>query len=65
MDKKKTNGINQHSLPGDVSKMEVLQSMSVLRHRAINTMEQTAQVLAASMENLSQAGQGAMPSISN
>ena len=57
--------INQHSHPGDASKVEVLQSMSVLRHRAINTMEQTAQVLAASVENLSQAGQGAMPSMSN
>ena len=57
--------INQHSHPGDASKMEVLKSMSVLRHRAINTMEQTAQILAASVENLSQAGQGAMPSISN
>ena len=37
--------------------------MTVLRNRSINTLDQTCQVIAASIENLSQAGQGAMPTM--
>ena len=43
--------------------MEVLGAMTVLRDRAVNTMDQTAQVVAASLRNLSQAGQGALPAM--
>ena len=57
--------INQHSHPGDASKMEVLRSLTVMRQRAVNTTEQALQVLAASIENLLQAGRGALPAISN
>ena len=39
--------INRHTHPGDASRIEVLRSLSVLRHRAVNTMEQTAQVFVA------------------
>lgn len=37
--------------------------MTVLRNRSVNTQEQTSQVIAASIQNLSQAGQGAMPAM--
>ena len=37
--------------------------MTVLRHRSINTLDQTSQVIAASLQNLSQTGQGAMPAM--
>ena len=57
--------INRHTHPGDASKVEVLQALSILRDRSINTMEQTAQVVATSIENLSQAGKGALPSVRN
>ena len=57
--------INQHSHPGDASKMEVLRSLTVMRQRAVNTTEQVSQVLAASIENLSQPGRGALPAVSN
>ena len=37
--------------------------MTVLRSRSINTQDQTAQVIAVSIRNLSQAGQGALPAM--
>ena len=57
--------VNRHTHPEDASKIEVLQALSVLRNRSVNTLEQTAQVVATSIENLSQAGKGALPSIKN
>ena len=57
--------INTHTHPGDASKIEVLQALTILRNRAANTIEQTAQVVATSIENLSQAGKGALPSMKN
>ena len=55
--------INEHSHPGDATKIEVMQALTVLRDRAVNTLDQTAQVVAASLQNLSQAGQGSMPAM--
>ena len=43
--------------------IEVMQAMTVLRHRSINTLDQTSHVITASLQNLSQAGQGAMPAM--
>ena len=37
--------------------------MTVLRDRSINTQDQTSQVIAASIRNLSRAGQGALPAM--
>ena len=37
--------------------------MTVLRNRSVNTQDQTSQVIAASIQNLSQAGQGALPAM--
>ena len=57
--------INQHTQLGDATKMEVLRTLKVMSNRASNSMEQTAQVVAASIGNLTQAAKGAMPSVSN
>ena len=40
-----------------------MQALTVLRDRAVNTLDQTAQVVAESLQNLSQAGQGSMPAM--
>ena len=45
--------------------MEVLQALTVLRHRALTTIAQTTQVISASIDNLSQASQGSLPSLRN
>ena len=37
--------------------------MTVLRNRSVNTQDQTSQVIAALLQNLSQAGQGALPAM--
>ena len=37
--------------------------MTVLRQRSVNTLDNTSQVIAASIRNLSQAGQGALPAM--
>ena len=55
--------INQHTHPGDATKIEVMEALTVLRDRAVNTLDQTAQVVSASLRNLSQAGQGALPAM--
>ena len=55
--------INNHTHPGDATKIEVMEALTVLRDRAVNTLDQTAQVVAASLRNLSQAGQGALPAM--
>ena len=55
--------INEHTHHGDASKIEVLKAMTVLRDRSINTQDQTSQVIAASIQNLSRAGQGALPAM--
>ena len=59
------NRINTHTHPGDPTRMEVLRTLTMMRNRASNSVEQTAQVLAASIENLTGAGKGAMPSVAN
>ena len=55
--------VNQHTHPGDATKIEVMEALTVLRDRAVNTLDQTAQVVSASLRNLSQAGQGALPAM--
>ena len=40
-----------------------MEALTVLRDRAVNTLDQTAQVVSASLRNLSQAGQGALPAM--
>ena len=55
--------INDHTHSGDATKIEVMQAMTVLRQRSVNTLDNTSQVIAASIRNLSQAGQGALPAM--
>ena len=57
--------INRHTHPGNTGRIEVMQALSVLRNRAMNTMEQTSHVIATSLENMSQAGKGSLPTIVN
>ena len=55
--------INDHTHPGDATKIEVMEALTVLRDRAVNTLDQTAQVVSTSLRNLSQAGKSALPAM--
>ena len=55
--------INDNTHSDDATKIEVMQVMTVLRQSSVNTLDNTSQVIAASIRNISQAGQGALPAM--